>query len=232
MTAITRKLENLNPDYLLLPVKWLLKNQVGLREYFMKTINFSNHLGHSHYGLKAQINKSGYGADGSYYHLDIITGQKESPDARFADTFSRIERSTSQFKQGNKIDWNNLATIKRVVQDLEKRDILVISYLAPVAPKVRLKMEKKSDRYVYIKMFRNELNNLTTFHFDFFDQKSTNITDCEFIDGFHHGDLAEAKMVLRMIQNPKLKETKIFNEDFLKNVVNNNENRALIDNKN
>ena len=30
-------------------------------------------------------------------------------------------------------------------------------------------------------------------------------------------------MVLRMIQNPKLKETKIFNEDFLKNVVNNNE---------
>jgi hypothetical protein len=72
--------------------------------------------------------------------------------------------------------------------------------MPPVAPKVREQLESEG-RYTYIEEVRSILRDLGIPFADFHDAASIPATDCEFTDGYHAGDIAYLKMLVKMARS-------------------------------
>ncbi len=213
----------LSPDMLLAPIKWLIKKKYTLDFYYRNlssnTLFPDKEI--NRYGLTSLIWNDGYANDGSYHYTSYIFGDRRSDDIGFKDTYYRIRAGTSQFRHSNYYDEESIIVLERVINKLLSSGIRVITYLAPLPPSVLSYMEKYPDKYKYIHEFRNELSKISSNHFDFHDSMTANITDCEFIDGFHGGDIISAR-VLRGIMSGM--------DDVFRNTTNDNIIDELISN--
>lgn len=188
----------LNPHALIAPTKWLIENKISQNAYFKALTKASDGKVIEHLGVQARHKGIGFGPDGSKYYLYYVYGRSPAPSENFGETLPRIEQSTSQFIYGQEISQERIDSLRRSIKKLEKQGIKVISFLPSLAPTILEAMENKGDKYAYIPKFRQHLIKLHQRHMDFHDPRTIGSDDCEFVDGFHGGDVLMSRMLLEM----------------------------------
>lgn len=193
----------LTSDGLVAPSKWLVEGKLAPRA-FGEALAGGHPLmigGRPMLGVQAWSRGNGFGPDGSMYYLGTIYGRGPAEDPKFADTLSRIARDDAQFRRGSTADEARLATIFRVVKKLQAAGVKVVAFAPPVAPTVFQALEKEREGFRFIDDARRRLATLRNFY-DFHDPERIGAADCEFIDGFHGGDVVLARLLEAMAREP------------------------------
>lgn len=159
-------------------------------------------------GLNATLNFTGFRNDGSmFYGKQINNLQKKSTEAEdylFKETFTRINNANRRFEYGNFADENALKTLEKLLHFCKNKNILVIGFLPPYANEVYEEMQK-TNNYNYINDLDQKLHPIfMNFGFDFYSfntLKDFDSNDNEAIDGFHGGERAYLRLLIKMLDN-------------------------------
>jgi len=186
----------LTPNKLLAPYRWLALGQIRPDEAFAALAGRPpNLLAVPAIGWRARSRGDGYAADGQYVYGSQIFGRRPADDEGFADTLDRIARGTSQFRHGREIDADAFAPLARTIARLRGEGIAVVTYLPPLAPIVDAAMRAQPERYAYVDAVRARMAALSPQHLDATDIAPLGANDCEFVDGFHAGAVASARVL-------------------------------------
>lgn len=225
---------------LLAPTKWLIKNKFSFY-FFYKTVTKSilDDEKSNKFGLSALVKGDGYAKDGSYYYTSTVFGKKNTADYKFMDTIRRINLGTSQFRYSQYIDDKTFLVLKRVVEKIKSANIQLITFLMPLPPVVYDHMLLHVDNYLYIEKFRRKLYELGTLHFDYHNPETVRTNDCEYIDGFHGGEIVSARVLKKIASSKNILLNQYVNINYLEEFIAKNEGMAgsenyykyIIDNK-
>lgn len=179
------------------------------RQFFQSQYLLDNHFITNPYsnldslGLNAMYNGRGFLKDGSYLYGEIFKDEK-TKDANFADTFWRIENSNSQFAYASHIDVKRMQDLFDILNLLEKHNIQVVIFIPPLAPSVYKAMQDKQEKYAYIDELFMTLQNNQIYFFNYHNPAVLKDDDCEFLDGFHGGDVFYARILADMAQKSEI----------------------------
>lgn len=158
-------------------------------------------------GLNGVMNQKGFRNDGSFSYgrqVDqLLAGDPAVRDHQFGDTLSRVSSGGNRFNYGASVDSTAVAQIKELLKYCESHGVHVIAVIPPFADCVLAAMQK-SERHQYLDRIGEELRPLfSEFGFELFEFPSMSAcgsSDAEAIDGFHGGEVASLRMLLRMIK--------------------------------
>jgi hypothetical protein len=148
-------------------------------------------------GLLAAISNEGFDRFGSYHYVSTITGAKQAEDVRFADTADRIAKGRSRFEHATEPDEALLHAFLSAVGTLRASGVRVILAEAPFANAVNRLLDQHSG-YAYIRAVRRFFSTVAEPLHDYASiapLQQLAQPDCEFLDGFHAGDVAHARIL-------------------------------------
>lgn len=157
-------------------------------------------------GIHAILTGDGFSSDGSYYYTGFVTGGRKNSDAAFADTLARIRKGNLRFERGEHADVALLRRACAAVTSLKKVTRAVVMIAPPFAERVWSEMAQGG--YGYIQEANTELAQCVD-DVPFYDFSAPSAlldsNDCEFVDGFHGGDVAYARLIGELARaEPKL----------------------------
>jgi hypothetical protein len=191
---------SMTPDALMTPFRWLLDGKVGpdtYRAFLAGEVPRATN-GEPLIGIQAIQDGAGFGADGAWHYDHYVFGRKPSDDPGFRDTLRRIASGSAQFRHGENIDMNRLAELRQAIHLLEDAGARVITFVPPMATRIGDEMTARGADYGYADAARAALRALGTEHHDILDASRLGATECEFVDGFHGGDVVAARMLKEM----------------------------------
>jgi len=194
----------LTPSGLLAPWRWLIDGRIDLAAYW-RTVTDSvgrPHGGAPMIGYRAIQYGNGFSAEGAYSYYGTVYGRNPPEDPAFRNTLARIDAGTAQFRYGDTVAPDRLDELRRAIDRLRRAGVAVITFLPPLAPTVYRAVRARGDRYGYVDKAREVFATLNTPYFDFTDPASIGATDCEFVDGFHSGEVVYARIIQAMMAAP------------------------------
>ncbi|OHA15165.1 MAG: hypothetical protein A3G52_03485 [Candidatus Taylorbacteria bacterium RIFCSPLOWO2_12_FULL_43_20] len=161
-------------------------------------------------GLKAVINNDGFRSDGSYYYGYIMSDPQnpENEDHEFKDTFARMKKGDQLFYQGKEISELTISALVDFLDFAMENKIHVIGFHPPYAPTIYDALAARKNDFEY--MFRvNEIlapifQGYGFSLFDYSDIRFLGSSDEEFVDGFHGGEKAYARIIMDMAEKDNL----------------------------
>lgn len=193
---------------------WLQEGKLSYKDLFAGIFNFSIHG----LGVAGFIENDGFAADGSYYYTSIITGKKKHHDIGFSDTLMRISKGERRFEYNQTISEEHYNNLKFLLDEFKKNNIELILFFPPLAETVGIKMNEFGTRYAYINQLKTKLSKDKYKYFDYTDPQKIGSSDCEFIDGFHGGDVTYARILLTLAKQSK-KLANLLNLNYLNKAV-------------
>jgi len=163
-------------------------------------------------GLNSYVNNSGFRNDGSFYYGSqiekLLKNDSTASDFKYKDTFERINTGTKRFEYGESVNKDALNELDNFLNYCSCHDIYVVGFLPPFADKVNEKLKQSKYNYIdEIMPKAQEFFNKYNFElYNFSHLCDIESGDEETIDGFHGGELAYLKILIKMIEsNSKLK---------------------------
>ena len=165
-------------------------------------------------GYNALQNHAGFRNDGSMCYglvIDRIIKKKSNiPDFQFKNTLRDIKNGRTLFSYGDSINKASLEDLVDFLSFCSENEIDVIGMFAPMT-NLGYKALTSRGNHTYIKkVFPATKVVFDQFHFELFnflDPKTCDLNDDEALDGFHMGEVAYAKLLLKMkSQNSKLSQ--------------------------
>ena len=178
------------------------------------------------YGVAGQL-KDGFGPDGSYYYTSIITGAKKHPDFLFHNTFKRIEHGTKKFEYNKVANNGSVINFKALLNIFNEKEIHYIIIFPPFANKVLGKIKEMSQQYAYIDDLKKNFRDNGISYYDFTDPALINSPDCEFIDGFHGGEVTYMRILLKLAEKYPFFNTYV-DQDYLSDSIITNQGKCFI----
>lgn len=193
ITNPTLKINNL-----LLPIKWIFDGNVKLGE-------LSQYVSNCHIGAPAAARHDGFGPRGSYYYNSLVFGLRRPPSLQFTDTLDRINEGKRRFQYGRSVSAAHYQNFAQVARFLRESGVAFSIILPPVSSVVYKAMRAKGADYDYVwELERRLAEDFEAISFT--DPSAVSTSDCEFIDGFHAGDVVYSRIVAAVVgQYPKLK---------------------------
>lgn len=142
-------------------------------------------------GVAAILEGSGMAADGSFYY-DWVFGGARKP-AGFDDVLARIEHGNEGFQHAATVDPLRWSYIERARSIFRDAGVEVITVIPPVAPSVARTMSR-SGHYGVLDDLGSRLGADAAF-FNFHDGASFGTSDCEFVDGYHGGEVTYLRLL-------------------------------------
>jgi hypothetical protein len=105
-------------------------------------------------------------------------------------------------------------------------DIKLIIFIPPLPNEVLKQMESLGDKYHFIKEFRELVKSNDIENYDYHDMRNFVNNSCEFIDGFHGGDIIYQR-ILKDIYNKNSILKKYINIDLINLSIKKNEGKVL-----
>jgi hypothetical protein len=193
------------------PIKWLIKCKIDLKQ-FINVLFFNNYknniTNYNNIGISALDSSSGFRKDGSYFYSSIIFAKDNSKDIKFSDTISRIEKGNRRFEYGSKISKKSINEFKNILDICKKNNIKLILFIPPVSQTTYKKLNEYKKNYRYIDEFRHKITEFGGY--DYHNPSLFDSNDCEFIDGFHGGDVTYQRILLDLSKK----------DDIIKNIIN------------
>lgn len=189
-----------------LPYQWLFDKKITPSRFLKTIFNpmqfFSADFSHG-FGADGQLNKTGFAKDGSYFYTKFINGTEPSADENFKHTFAEIDarqnkQDTSRllyFRSGTTVNLLQFSKFVALTNFIKSKKVPMIIFIPPLAPDVIEKMSHFSSQYHYIDELRKKLTAAGLSYYDFHDPQFLPSSHCEFIDGFHGGDITYAKIL-------------------------------------
>jgi hypothetical protein len=181
------------------PLQWLAEGRLTISDLWRILINrprdqadFPERL-----GVLAIKQASGFGQDGSSYHdTGIIYGWTRSTDFHFQRTRDWITNRRSGFECALAADEASFALYAELLAVMRSAGTTVVTVVPPMAGAMLDLMAKEGDCYKYVEEVRRRLPAFNSLHYDYNDMRPMGVTDCEFLDGYHPGDVANARILL------------------------------------
>lgn len=214
------------------PIEWFLEGKVSFRELGAPILGvFGKGFRADRFGIMAQQTNDGFGPDGSWYYTAEITGQKPVLDYRFQDTLLSVERGIRAFYHAHQDQpgpaENHIDAFAEIWCRLKSRGIQTYAFIPPLAGRILAAMNQND--YPHLYRLREALAERGIDALACENPRTLGANDCEFIDGFHAGEVAYARILRRMADRwPALLE--YVNMDRLNTVIRNWAGRALVPN--
>jgi hypothetical protein len=154
------------------------------------------------FGIMAQQTDDGFGPDGSWYYTAEITGRRHPFDFQFRDTLKQIDHGIRAFfwaspgQAGPAAE--HLDALAEIYCRLKSRGIEVFVFIAPLAEGTLAAMRQKQAAYPHLFGLRAALLERGIDVLDFTDPKTLGSNDCEFVDGFHGGEITYLRILRAM----------------------------------
>jgi len=183
-------------------ITWLIKGKIkfSLRTIFDNNKIVNQYTNYDNLGFDAIATSDGFRKDGSRCYTKIITGIKPSKDIKFKNTFKRIKNGDSRFQYGDILSKNRLKIFQDILTLAEKNKTKIIIIIPPVSNKVFHKMQTYN--YKFIKKLSTYISLLKVENYNYHKDTIITSNNCEYIDGFHGGDIIY-KRILRDIYKNK-----------------------------
>ena len=187
----------LTPDALITPVRWLVEGRLSFATYraFLEDNIPTAPDDAPLIGVRAILDGAGFGPDGSWYYDHTIFGRRAAEDPRFRDTLRRISTGSAQFRYGTEIDRSRLADLRQAISRLEEAGVQVVTFVPPMASLVRQEIRQRPQSYAYEAPARAAIARLNADHLDLLEGTSIGIPDCEYVDGFHVGEVGSMRIL-------------------------------------
>ena len=197
-----------NLDSLKKPWTWLLEGKISWRDLLGPVLPRS--LGgfrDDRYGIMAQQTDDGFGSDGSWYYTGEITGQKRPFDYRFEDTLKQVRYGIKAFapspplkdsRDVGGISTAHLDAFAEIYCRLKARGIATYVFIAPLSITALDALRAREEDYPHLFRLRDALLARGIEVMDFTDPRTFAATDCEFVVGFHGGEVVYARILRDM----------------------------------
>ena len=151
-------------------------------------------------GLDGILRSTGFRKDGSYFHGKIYMGV-EPRDVGFSNTLHRIRTGTDRFEYGSSLDDARLEALDDMLALCRENNVRIILFIPPLAGAVLDEMNGLGDKYAYLDALYAHLRNRGDGFFNFQDAfRAVGSPDCEFMDGFHGGEVTTQRILTAMAQ--------------------------------
>jgi hypothetical protein len=154
-------------------------------------------------GLNALINKDGFARDGFRYYTSFAIGKKVNDDKYFRDTLDRISKGYRRFEYGSSVNSRHFENFISILKLLEKNKIKYILFFPPFAKEVNDAIAQKKNHYNYMKDLKNKLRLRGVKYYDLQNSLIYHSNSCEFIDGFHGGEITYQRILLEIAKQDK-----------------------------
>ncbi|MDR0466370.1 MAG: hypothetical protein LBH94_03325 [Deltaproteobacteria bacterium] len=179
-------------DVLKTPYEWLLDGKLTAGQFFAPlTGGFETHL----YGVMAQKTGDGFATDGSWYYTADVTGQQHPFDHQFQDTLKQVRYGIKAFAAAPAISAAHLDALGEVLCKLQSRGIRVYLFISPLSQLVYDAMYEREKDYPQAFQLAEALRARGVEVQDYANPRILKSSDCEFVDGFHGGDVTYARIL-------------------------------------
>lgn len=186
---------------LTLPTRLVLQGKISpayYAEHLVSAPGPSPFINSRSIGLNAIMHANGFRQDGSYFYgATIFDAEYDFKDVRFKNTRKRIETGDGRFAHAADFDSSRLETLRSVARLCKEQGIRLVLFIPPMAPAC-LETMKETNGYGYVTKLISALKGEGFSAFDFHDPSALNSNPCEFIDGFHPGEVMVQRMLLTM----------------------------------
>lgn len=188
------------------PFIWLMDGKLAPKEFFAPVTGlFGNGFKKNRFGIMAQQTDEGFGPDGSWYYSSEITGAKPPFDFQFNDTIEQAALGIKAFyhAKGGQIEPSeaHLDAFAEIWCKLRSRNIQTFVFIAPLSNRVLAimkKLESSKDAYPHLFKLEDALRKRGIEVMNFTDPFTFGSNDCEFVDGFHGGEITYGRLLLQM----------------------------------
>ena len=186
------------------PWTWLADGKITAGELFGP---FTGELSNEwRYGIMAQQTNDGFGPDGAWYYTADVMGMKHPYDYQFRDTMTQVLHGLKAFYHARPDQAGpseaHLDAFAEIWCRLQSRGVKVFVFIAPLSQRVYDAMLARKDAYPHLFKLREALLARGIDAADFSNPASLASGDCEFVDGFHGGEVSYAR-VLRTLGDYK-----------------------------
>lgn len=188
--------------------------------------NQNNLTNYENIGLNSQKYSNGFRKDGSYHYSLFILGDAKNSDIKFSNTFNRVDNGNSRFQYGNNISKERVEVLNNIIKFTKDNNIELILFIPPLANEVVERMDNLGDKYNFITEFRNLIKNSKIENYDFHDMRDYYKNSCEFVDGFHGGDVTYQR-ILKKIYDENSILSKYLNIESIKKSIDENVGKTL-----
>ena len=209
-------------------LKWFFYGEISINKiYSQMTGLVSQNIGIS------GIYNDGFAKDGSIYNTREATGEKKIKDVLFNRTIKEItnNKNRGKFQYSTTLNPKRVQVFLQLIKDLEERGIYVITYLPPFANEVNNEIKKLGKKYSYIDQLRLQLHNSGINFYDFSKPSTLNANSCEFLDGYHSGEVLSMR-ILNQIAKTDIRLKKYININVLASKIDNNKGHWFVPNPN
>lgn len=178
------------------PWEWLLEGKISFRELGAPVLGiFGRGFRADRYGIMAQQTSDGFGPDGSWYYTAEITGLKPAYDYQFRDTLQNIHAGARAFfhARGAGPAQQHIEAFAEIWCKLRSRGIQTFVFLPPLAGKALAAMKQQD--YPHLYKLRDALGACGIDVADLSNPALLGSNDCEFVDGFHGGEIIYARVL-------------------------------------
>ena len=185
------------------PWQWLLEGKISPRELAAPLLGL---LGagfrEDRFGIMAQQTDDGFGPDGSWYATAEATGRKRPLDFQFRDTLAQVAQGSKAFYRARPGQTGpseeHLDAFAEIWCRLKSRGVQTFVFIAPLSGRVLEAMRKNPEAWPHLFRLREALASRGIDALDCTDPAAFASGDCEFIDGFHGGEVSYARILRRM----------------------------------
>ena len=186
---------------------WLWKSKISVADIWRVAVlsDTKNQLTqHLNIGVAAIMRGDGYRPDGSRdYGLRYSGNDPTFNDQRFAETLRRVERGVVQFKHGQQAASMRFRLIDQLLHYLSSEGVTPIVVMPPLTRPVLESMKARGADFSYLTGIQEYITALPFETYNFTESKYLGADDCEFVDGFHGGEVVYQRMIASIIvQNP------------------------------
>ena len=182
------------------PWQWLLEGKISPAEFAAPLLGLAGHgFRAARYGIMAQRTDDGFGPDGSWYYTGETTGKSKPWDFRFEDTLMLVERGIKAFyhapADSAAPSRSHLEAFADIYYYLLARGVKVYVFIPPLAGPVLAAMSQRPEAYAHLFHLREALAAMDIDALDLSDPRLLASGDCEFVDGFHGGEVTYARIL-------------------------------------
>jgi hypothetical protein len=195
---------DLTLDKLIKPYNFLISSKISPRDYLQILLlkNDKNHItNYNNLGFTAIKRSDGFRKDGSYLYASTISGF--APEGQRIIGFNDRLDPKRRFEFGTDLSRNRLNALTEILKMCINHNVVPIIIIPPVSTVAYKRIVSRPEKYGYVLRFQEYVGALPYETYDFHDIRKAESTDCECIDGFHIGDVAYQKILLKILkQNP------------------------------
>lgn len=191
------------------PVQWVLHGRTSVSGILRNVMPFGKNT--PGIGALAKIEGQGWDVFGRFDYGRSIDGERNGGDRHFGHSLALVRGAAGSGALDVRVapSTEALRQLASLIAELESLSIEVVLLVPPVAGPVRATIAQDAENRL-VPLWRDAINSLGVRVFDFEDATVLGSSDCEFVDGFHGGEVTYLR-ILDAISN--------FGGTFLSNAI-------------